>query len=365
MRSFLLAFVGGMSALHLAGCGPFGDDGGKGGGKSIPSSLTLMSSSLSNPKLGKVGAVEKRFAIRADSTTPIPHPDVVDSSFYLSYRLTPDNIEGRLIQAALMVGQSGPAGGSAIFLAAQDENGYNHPTVPRSQDLPLFNLSQRLSMGEEFKCCWESYPSAERAYSAWLEIMFAYVDIRFTLPEGALKGSHNLRIAYADIDDLGYRRGDFLYQTAEGWKWVDSVTGAFVATRPSHPVQMGAVTSYRGSSDGRGNQTIPTLFIAIQDSQKVHMPADTVLSHSWEFIVDFILNQGIIVRRVDPAKATSMAELLGAFDIRADRDNTNGNGDGLTCNFYALHTPLEKPRPNDFKDSLDHWIKPPPDDSTK
>jgi hypothetical protein len=90
------------------------------------------------------------------------------------------------------------------------------------------------------------------------------------------------------------------------------------------------------------------------------MPSKEVLSHSWEFIADFILTNALIFRRIDPTQMTSIAELVSGFDIRADTDNASGNSDGLSVNFYAIKTPLDQARPNDFKDSLGNWIQAPP-----
>jgi hypothetical protein len=202
------------------------------------------------------------------------------------------------------------------------------------------------------------------AYSGWFEIMFAYVEITFDIHSGALMGTHTVRTSFAEIEDLGYRKGDLLYKTRAGFQWVDSTTGAFSSSRPAKPIQLGWVAGFSGSGDGRGNQHIPSLMVAVQDSQKVHMPADTVLSNAWEFVADFILRNGLIFRRVDPTTMTQVSQLLTAFDIRADRDNASGSADGISSNFYAIKTPLEMPRPNDFKDSLGSWILPPPSDST-
>jgi hypothetical protein len=91
------------------------------------------------------------------------------------------------------------------------------------------------------------------------------------------------------------------------------------------------------------------------------MPADTILANAWEFVADFILTGGLIFRRHDPAAMTKPAELLAAFDFRADRDNASSGADGITSNFYALRTPIGNPRPDDFKDSLGNWILPPSD----
>ena len=89
-----------------------------------------------------------------------------------------------------------------------------------------------------------------------------------------------------------------------------------------------------------------------------------MLANSWEFIADFILTDGLIFRRMNPSSMATPAQLLAHFDIRADRDNASAGADGISSNFYAIKTPLEKPRPNDFKDSLDRWILPPPADTS-
>jgi hypothetical protein len=287
---------------------------------------------------------------------------VSDTPEYLSYRITPSNMEGRLIQLMLLVGEPGEGkGGSALFLSSIEEHGYGEKTVPNSGVLPRFNLSERLTVDGDFRCCWETYPDDAHAYSGWFEIMFAYVDATFSISSGALEGVHTVRTAFADVEDLGYRRGDLLYRAPDGFRWVDSATGELRAARPDKPLQLGWVRDYAGSGDGRGNQHIPTLFVAVQDTQKVHMPADTVLANSWEFIVDFILRRGLIFRHVDPATMTTVAQLLSAFDINASRDNASSSGQGISSNFYAIRTPLDQPRPNGFKDSLGNWIHPPPD----
>jgi hypothetical protein len=357
---FGLAMAASLSSLM--GCEFFGDkgEGDGGGGKSVPASMTWISTSLAKTGLAKASAAD---AGRADTLRVRADTGVGDTSTYLSYRITPSNIDGRLIQAALLVGEPGVGkGGSAIHLITIAENGFMGSSIDRSTELPHFNLAERLTMGESFKCCGERYPSGDAAKSGWFEIMFAYSDITFALPEGALKGEHKVRVAFADVDDLGYRRGDMLYFKDGGYVWVDSTQGAFSVTRPSKPISLPWVAQYGGSGDGRGNQHIPTLFIAVQDSQKVAMPADTVLANQWEFIADFIFENGLIFRRVDPATMTSVAQMLAAFDIRADRDNAQSGSDGISCNFYAIKTPLDMPRPDDFKDSLDQWIQPPPEE---
>jgi hypothetical protein len=337
-------------ALFLAGC--IGGDEGEPPGKKIPSSLTWLSTTLAGSS-----AQAKSSAGSVQSMT------VDTSDLYLSYRLTPSNMEGRLIQASLMVGQAGPGGGSALRLVG-DERGFSDRAVARSDELPLFNMADKLTMDSDFRCCWETYPADDLAYSGWFEILFAYVDATFQIQSGPLAGSHTVRTAFAEIEDLGYGRGDLLYKTDEGFRWVDSATGKLASSRPSRPIRLEWVANYGGSGDGRGNQHIPALMVAVQDSQKVHMPADTVLANAWEFVADFILRNGLIFRRVDPNTMTSEAQLLSAFDIRADRDNASQGSDGISSNFYAIKSPLETPRPNDFKDSLGNWILPPPPDST-
>jgi hypothetical protein len=334
----------------LAGC--IGGDEGESYGKKVPSSMTWMSTTLS-------GSAAKAKA----SAGNVPPMTVDTSDFYLSYRVTPSNMEGRLIQASLMVGQAGPGGGSALRLVG-DERGFNDRVVARSDELPLFNMADKLTMDSDFRCCWETYPDDDRAYSGWFEIMFAYVDVTFQIHSGRLSGSHTVRTAFAEIGDLGYGRGDLLYKTDGGFQWVDQATGKLAPSRPPQPIRLDWVANFGGSGDGRGNQHIPALMVAVQDSQKVHMPADTVLANAWEFVADFILRNGLIFRRVDPDTMTSVAQLLSAFDIRADRDNASSGSDGISSNFYAIKTPLEMPRPNDFKDSLGNWILPPPPDSS-
>lgn len=347
-------------SITAIGCDFFGEgEGGeRGSGKRIHSSLTWMSTSLARPDaLGKIGAgtvTPARTLVSSDS----------GDDLYLSYLLTPSNIEGRLIQASLMVGEPGEGrGGTALRLAGPSESGFMDKAVGQSGDLPQFNLAERLTMGDGFSCCWESYPSADNAKSGWFELMFAYVDVTFPVDSGALAGSHTVRVAFADVGDKGYRKGDLLYKSADGFHWVDSSTGTPAVVRPATPLRLGWVAEYKGSGDGRGNQHIPTLFVAVEDSQKVHMPADTVLANSWEFIVDFILTDGLIFRRMDPSAMATVSQLLSHFDIRADRDNASSGSQGISSNFYAIKTPLDKPRPNDFKDSLDQWIQPPAADS--
>jgi hypothetical protein len=253
-------------------------------------------------------------------------------------------------------------GASALHIVG-GENGFLGASVENSGELPLVNLGERLTVGNGFKCCWSTYPADEDAYSGWFEIMFAFADVTFPVHGGALEGTHTVRTAFADVDDKGYRKGDLLYRTDAGWRWVDSATGELRESRPEKPLQLGWVAEFDGSGDGRGNQHIPTMFVSISDSQKVHMPADTVLANAWEFIVDFNLRQGLIFRRMDPDSMTTVAQLVSHFDIRADRDNASSGSDGIGSNFYAIKTPLEAQRPNDFKDSLDNWILPPPEDS--
>lgn len=333
-------------AMLLSACGFEG--GEESPGRKVPASLTWLSTTLKRPA-----------AVKLATAMPMLRPDTGDT--YLSYRITPQNMEGRLIQAGLMVGMAGAGGGASRLGLMGPENGYSAPTVPDSRELPHFNMADRPTFASDFRCCWASYPPDDRAYSGWFEIMFAYVDVTFSIPSGALAGPHTVRAAFADIGDLQYRRGDLLYRTGEGFQWVDSATGNPSATRPAKPLTLGWVAGYSGSGDGRGNQHIPVLFIAIQDSQRVHMPADTILANAWEFVADFILTGGLIFRRQDPTAMTKTSELLAAFDFRADRDNASSGGDGITANFYALRTPLEKPRPSDFKDSLGNWILPPAD----
>lgn len=337
-------------AVLLAGC--IGGDDGESYGKKVPSSMTWMSTTLA----GSSGQAKV-------SAEAAPAMTVDTSGSYLSYRITPSNMEGRLLQATLMVGEPGPGGGGSIIRLVGEESPYPAANVPNSTDHPLFNMAERLTMASDFRCCFSTYPPDEKAYSGWFALMFAYVDVTFQIHSGQLAGSHTVRTAFARVDDLGYHRGDLLYKTGDGFRWVDSATGTLSASRPPRPLQLAWVAGFAGSGDGRGNQHIPELMIAIQDSQKVHMPADVVLSHAWEFVTDFILTDGLIFRRADPNAMTSAAQLLAAFDIRADRDNAGSGADGISSNFYAIKTPLEMPRPNDFKDSLGDWILPPPPDS--
>ncbi len=337
--------------VFLAGC--IGGDEGESYGKTVPSSMTWMSTTLS-------GSTAKAKV----SAGAVPAMTVDTSDAYLSYRVTPSNMEGRLLQATLMVGEPGPGGGGSVIRLVGEESHYPAANVPKSTDLPLFNMAERLTMASDFRCCYRTYPPDEKAYSGWFALMFAYVDVTFQIHSGQLAGSHTVRTAFARVDDLGYQRGDLLYKTADGFRWVDSTSGAFSASRPAQPLQLPWVAGFAGSGDGRGNQHIPELMIAIQDSQKVHMPADTVLGNAWEFVVDFILKDGLIFRRADPNAMTTAVQLLAAFDIRADRDNAGSGADGISSNFYAIKTPVEMPRPDGFKDSLGNWILPPPPDTT-
>lgn len=335
------------AALWLSACDLGGSPGGS--AKAIPASLTCMSSTLARPAAAKSAAPRKMAADTGD--------------YYLSYRITPSNMEGRLIQLSLMIGAPGEGKGGSSLRLIGTEDGFRGGEVGKSAELPLVNLAGRLTLDGGFRCCWETYPRDEDAFSGWFEIMFAYVDATFPIAGGALAGNHTVRTVFADVADLGYRKGDLLYKDGDAFKWADSASGALTATRPAHPLQLDWVRDFDGDGDSRGNPYVPTLFVAVQDSQKVHMPADSVLANSWEFIADFLLADGLIFRRIDPAQMTNVSQLLSAFDIRADRDNARAGSDGISVNFYAIRTPLEQPRPDDFKDSLDGWIKPPPEDS--
>jgi hypothetical protein len=338
--------------LFLAGCDFFGGGKHEPRGTKIPASLTWMSTTLSPS-----GPIETGLPPMASEPVYSDTPDT-----YLSYRITPSNMEGRLIQAMLMVGEPGSGKGcSALFISGMGDDGYLGKDIGDSRDLPLFNLANRLTLDSDFRCCGETYPDDSYAYSGWFEIMFAYVDVTFSVAAGNLEGPHTVRTSFCDVGDLGTRKGDLQYKTPEGFRWVDSATGELRSSRPSKPLRLHWVFDYDGSGDGRGNQHIPTLSVAVQDTQKVHMPADTVLANAWEFVVDFILRRGLIFRRVNPDTMSTPAQLLSVFDINAGRDNASSSAEGISSNFYAIRTPLGQTRPNDFKDSLGTWIQAPPD----
>lgn len=139
-------------AFALPAC-EFGGEGGGSPGRKVPSSLTWMSTSLAKgPGAAKQAAPE---GISVDT-----------GDTYLTYRITPSNMEGRIIQASLMVGEPGAGkGGSALRLLGS-EKGFTGGSIPDSPALPLFNMADKLTMASDFLCCGSGYPSDGAAYSA-------------------------------------------------------------------------------------------------------------------------------------------------------------------------------------------------------
>lgn len=222
----------------------------------------------------------------------------------------------------------GDYNGSALFLITPDETGFDDPSVEStSTELTPFDLSDPLTVSREMMVGTMGYPSDEEAYITRVELLFAWVDLTFTLDSGPMAGDHVVRVAYADVVDLGYHKGDVLYKDTDGaFKWLDTaaVPSSLSTTRPESTVQISDLAAYEGTQDGKGNQHIPCFSADIAPEQQLALPRRELTSGGpWSFTVYFDLGGGIGFDRAI-GDIRNVSDLMTAFDIAAD---VGGSGD--------------------------------------
>lgn len=261
--------------------------------------------------------------------------------------LTPMNVVGKVYYAGVMIGNEQ---GYSLGPIVGDVVDASQITAFPEADLLTFDLSAQLEVGGGIVCCGGSpYPEDADAIASRIEIYFAYIDVIFSLTaeDGvgeALVDTHQIRTVYGDVEGTELKKGDLLYLAAgeEEYRWCTTTEGCVHTTRPESPIQNEAIASYSGSSDGLGNQTIPTFAIGLADGHETITITETeVLNNSFLFTIDFDMANAIGFTEDLTAADMTIVGMIQAFDLRAE---PAGGDNGFTATIDVELTPLETPR---------------------
>jgi hypothetical protein len=311
--------------LSLLGCGSAGGGGTSTSTASTKLSSTSLSASLSASLLQAMGLQAALSSSCGSSAVNC---------------VTPDNVTGKVYYSGIMVGDiSGYSVGPIVGTVVD-------PSTITSFDPATFldfDLNQQLAVAGSFQCCGgTAFPVDENAVAQRIESYFPYVDVVFTLTTDdgvaeAVAGTHTVRVVYGDIDGTEMQKGDMLYKGASDtdFFWCTVADDCTHATRPASPLQNATVANYTGTSDGLGNQTIPTFSIQLADAtSKISMTETEVKANNWTFTIDFSLANGIIFSE-DLTTKTSIAEMVQVFDLAAQPGQNDG---GFTATLSATKT---------------------------
>ncbi len=309
-RTHSMAVWAGIVAVGALGCGgPGGGPGGGRGGRVVENSARLVSTSLASPPL----AVGTPAASCGDDAA----------------RCTPENVSGDLCYAILGLGELGGDFFSMTWLAPES----TFPEGPRSGTCSTvqFDLQATTSVNGmiEIPDSEESMPARQDLIRA--ELMFNYVDVRFTLP-GPLAGSYVVRTVYATSatapDVAGTMAlGDKLVR-AEGestFRWCNAAgCDEDRAAVAAGIIQDATVVDYAFPGDGNPDyvnvtanflEAVPVSYALLQDPTR-----------TWT--LDFSVSDAI-VWSVPPSEMADLPAMLDAFRLKfgPNRSTTYGETD--------------------------------------
>ena len=144
--------------------------------------------------------------------------------------LTPDNLEGRVYSASLMVGGNGNEVGYAVTTVGATEEVRRRPDLGIGGEL-TFNINTSTDLSGDYTCCGgTAYPSDANAVVRRLEFTWDYLDATFTVPETAgseIAGTtHTIRLVYVSEATVGDVRPDTTATLLIGDKLVRSGTAS-------------------------------------------------------------------------------------------------------------------------------------------
>ena len=271
--------------------------------------------------------------------------------------ITPDNISGKVISVFLIVGvedENGDGEGSAVWLMLHDRYnpvGFMDSYVQAGADyLYDFDFSEPDLVPVSIVANPFMYPPDERAYTAEVNTLFAWMDISFStagLGFGLAGDDHTIRMYMADVDTNNDgvisgsepHGGDILYVEADGTAYWVTDTYQLSASRPASPVQDEAVANYRDNPSDEGNQYIEVVSADIADDARERLTFTDLTTHTWQYDVVFDMFETIVfypdrINGSTTADITSKGELVKCFNIPLwSRD-----GEGISA--WVETTPL-------------------------
>lgn len=178
---------------------------------------------------------------------------------------TPSQLTGKYYGVGLMI-QSENSGMMAYF--GQD----SWSGITSSSTSYDFNFNSPISTSGDLICCTGQGNLANgESYFSDAVYMFGYIDATFTIPSssganGDAVGTHTIRFVLADGAVSDAKRGDLLYGDGGTFKWMDDA-GVLTTTRPSNPITLDTnVVSWTNPFGDKGNQSIPVINAALEDS---------------------------------------------------------------------------------------------------
>lgn len=138
--------------------------------------------------------------------------------------ITPSEVSGVVMAVGFTAGVLGEQAGYFVNPIG--------PTDPSSAEAGSgteeFTLSENTELNGEYACCGgSSYPEGDQVVARNFQIYFDYIDTTFTITNGALAGSHTIRIMYTKktlADGTLTEKGDKLYKSGDTFYFCDGTT---------------------------------------------------------------------------------------------------------------------------------------------
>ncbi len=304
----LVSMVAFVTPVFVIGCNPLG-----------PSEDANIMQSIT--RLTRAQTPSAAPAVRAAGSAAIPCP----TGFLC---LTPDNLEGRVYAASLMVGGNGNEVGYAVTTVGATEEVRRRPDLGLGGEL-TFNINNTTDFSGDYTCCGGTpYPSDSNAVVRRLEFLWDYLDATVTVPETAgpeIAGTtHTIRLVYvseATVEDVRPDTtatlliGDKLVRSGTGstFSWCDSTTCG-LTERPAAPLTDTAVTL----NTREGNSDYAVFAINLVDGTSITFTEDEALEGNWVFTLAFDLHGAMRFGLSDWSDANSIQDLVDAFVHFAD-----------------------------------------------
>ncbi len=311
-------------ACILAGCGMTGPGDGK--KYSMPAGTQFIGKFRAN---GVAKRAVLASAFSSDTGYQAPH-----TTNPCSRVITPRNVEGKLIQMNLKVGDDNSR--YVIQVITPYTQGWNESNINSTDSILVpFNLADPLEdyRTELIHSPHDEYPGDDNCEITNVGLTFAWMDFTFSTVNTGVPideqydGIHTIRVAFADVPDRGYIRGDILYLDttdqsagAKGtFKWVDQDKmehhgeSVLVQTRPANPIVYKDVAEFDGWG-GESQDYVPPFIVDIHHDERQKMPFDTYVTNSWEFDVIFEMEKGIWINWPDGCYRGGLKTLVQNFN---------------------------------------------------
>jgi len=288
-----------LSAIQFVSCSLLEprDQNHKGGNFSINSSASLVGDFGS-----QLRGISKEAVVDRIETDTVINGDVF---------ITPLEITGKAITVSFIIGSEQYGGVSEIMLIAPQPEGFRETTITSTNSLlSPFNLKDphtAKSSSATVLVRDNPYPDSAYASVSTVNILFSWVDFTFVVPvasqepqtavtvsaQTGLADTHTVRVVYADVTDLGYKRGDRLYlDPADSvFKWIDrdaqvqygqNYQAVLSTSRPANPVTEGSHMFI-----GDGTYIPPVSIECPRDSSMLTLPKEDLQNYGWEFTITF------------------------------------------------------------------------------